>query len=120
MMILIAAVVIIKSLYGKYIEEREQRDIIENDSGFASYSFVDNMCYIIDVYVIPEKRISGMASNLCDQVCEIARRRGCGKIVTSVDPKTNGASGSMQVILKYGFKVFHTDGTLVWFEKELY
>jgi len=107
-----------KSFYGEYIKERENADIIENEYGFASYSFLDKMCYITDVYVIPEKRQSRIASDMCDEICVVAKERGCGKVVTSVDPKTFGATESIKAIVNYGFKVFLTDGTLIWFEKE--
>lgn len=107
------------SLYGRYIKERENRDIIEREHGFATYAFVDKMCYIVDVYVVPEQRQKGVASSLIREIEGVAIDQGATVIATTADPQTAGCSESMQAILAYGFICCGMDDRLIWFKKEL-
>lgn len=110
------------SLFGDYIKEREGKHIIEDEDGFATFVYCGDglqECYIVDIYVKPEKRKDGIASKYADLITEIARAEGCKILSGSVDPRTSGATSSLKVLLAYGFEVVGTANSLIWFKKEI-
>lgn len=110
------------SLYADYIKEREGRNIVEDEDGFATFIFCgpeQKECYIVDIYVRPEKRKTGKAASFADTITDIARKVGCTYLSGSVDARTNGATESLWVLLRYGFHVVGVAENLIWFRKEL-
>lgn len=108
-----------KSLYGQYIKERENFEIIEDEFGFASYIISGDECYLRDVYVVPEQRRSKKCFELADKVAAIAKYKGCTFMTGTVYPGANGSTESLKVLLKYGFKVSQTTSEKIIFIKEL-
>ena len=67
------------SHFANYIKERQNKEIIEDESGFATYYFIMPDCYIEDIYVIPEKRKAGIAAKYADKIAKIAQEKNCLK-----------------------------------------
>lgn len=108
------------SLYAEYIKEREGREIVETADGFATYTWLgEDSCYIVDIYVRPEARKSGVASSLADQVAVLAKEVGCKRLLGSVDPSLPSAGASFMVLLAYGMRPIGIERNLVFFEKEI-
>lgn len=108
------------SLYGDYIREREGKQIVENDFGFATYQFVDkDKCYIEDIYVAPSHRRQRVGKDLADKVAEIALESGCKKLIGSVKPSTYGSTESIKALIWYGFKLLFCEQDMIYLEKEL-
>ena len=108
------------SLYGSYIKEREDKEIIEDSRGFATYQFLDyDRCYIESIYVQPDFRNTNLASEMADKIAIIAKERGCTKLVGSVSPTANGATASLKVLLAYGFQLESSSNNLIVFVKDL-
>lgn len=93
------------SLYADYLKERTEDKIIEGESGFVTYRYVNNnrSVYIVDIYTVPERRQKGTASYLADLVAEEAKALGCTEMLGTVAPSTKGSTRSMKVLLAYGF-----------------
>lgn len=90
-------------MYGDYVKERLGDEILETSSGFATYRYTDeNTVYLIDLYVMRDFRNMGVAADLADRVCEIARVKGCTRMIGSVVPSSRGSADSMRVLLAYG------------------
>jgi hypothetical protein len=108
------------TLFAQYIKERENKEIIENDYGFVTYFFLANGdCYIEDVYIIPEKRRTKLASEFGQQVELLAKECGSKKVLGSVDINANNKTESMKFLLSYGFKLCYISGSLIYLSKEL-
>lgn len=108
------------SLYAQYIKERENKDIIESDEGFATYQIFDNgECYLQDIYVIPAKRKSGLATVMADQVVEVAKRKGCHTLVGSVCMDAKDPTRNMKVFLAYGMQVSKLMGNMIFLRKNI-
>lgn len=107
------------SLQALYAKEREGMETIEEDHGFITYKALPEEYRIFDIYVLPEHRKSGLASRMADQVVSLAKQNGCKIITGSVDTRANGATSSVKVLLAYGFKVLRTEGTMIYFLKEV-
>ena len=107
------------SLYGDYIQEREGKHIVENEHGFATYTLIPEAkeCYIMDVYVSPEKRKSGLAKQMVDEIQGIAKKQDYKYLTTTASPSTKNSTTSLNVILSCGFKLLRSEHDLIWFIK---
>lgn len=104
-------------MYKAYLEEREKKKFVEVEHGFATYQFIDKWCYICDIYVVPEHRQTKVASRLADKVAEIAIENGYDWLMGSVDVRAPGSSVSLLSQLRYGFKLLHNDGQMIYLDK---
>ena len=107
------------SLYAKYKKERENKETLENDYGFCIYEETPLGIYIEDLYVLPEVRKSGIASNFANEVKEIAKSKGLTYLFTSADKKALGWETSVKAIESYGFKLIKQEGTVLWYRREI-
>lgn len=107
------------SLYADYILEREGKLMVEDANGFASFAIANEECYIENIYVVPGKRLSGLASKYADQIVEIAKDKGCKYLTGSVKPSANGSTESMKALLGYGFKLLSASHDAIFFIKEI-
>lgn len=108
------------SLYGQYIKEREDYEILEDSEGFCTYKILDNgECYIRDIYVIPELRRSNKAESMANKVAEIAIREGCKLLVGSVCTISKDPTTSLKVLLAYGMKFHSIQDNMIYLIKEL-
>lgn len=108
------------SLYAKYIREREEKEILEYDEGFATFKIFDNgECYLQDIYVVPDARKTGMAAKMADKVVEIAKERGCNTLVGSVCVDDKNATLNMKIFLAYGMEIYKNSGTIIFLKKDI-
>lgn len=88
--------------------------------GFASYVFPDeNTCYIKDIYVVPELRKTGLASDIAANIEAIAKQRGCTRLIGSVVPSAKGSTSSLKVLLSYGFRLESSANDFILFVKDI-
>lgn len=109
-----------KSLYAEYIAEREDKEIIETDKGFAVFKIFDNKeCYLQDLYVIPDYRKTGLATEMTNKIVEIAKEKGCNTLIGSVCSDDKYATRNMKVFLAYGMQIYKTVGTMIFLKKDI-
>lgn len=107
------------NLWKQYLKEREDVDVIETETGFATYRFRGADCYIKDIYVKPECRQKGAASEIADKISSIAKAAGIFILTGSVDGRANGADISRKVLIGYGMAPYRTEGNVTYYFKEL-
>jgi GNAT superfamily N-acetyltransferase len=108
------------NLYAEYIKEREGSEIIVLDHGFVTYRQVDgNVFYLVDMYVEKAYRKSGVAWDLHNKVCDIARNAGATQLITSACTDAAGVTVSLKVILAGGFKYSSSNGNMLYFVHDL-
>ena len=107
------------SLWAKYKKEREGKEVLETENGFAVWYCQGDFCYIEDIFVDLSKRQEGVAAKMADEICLRAKERGCTKLLGSVNAQTNGANTSLKVLLGYGMKLHAVDGQMIFFIKEI-
>lgn len=111
------------SLYGDYIKERKNYEIIEDDRGFITFGHFEiegrPALYIEELYVKPEFRKQNVASEYAMHVERMAKELGIGRVIGSVSPTCNGAHESLLVLLAYGFKLLSCTEDLIYFVKEV-
>lgn len=94
------------SMYADYLRERTSDHIIETAFGWVSYRFIDeSTCYVVDIYVVPEERRTGKATELMNLVVERARIHGCSELLGSCQPTTRHSTASLRAQLGYGMQL---------------
>jgi len=106
-------------MFAEYIKERENKECIFSDKGFATFLFENKTCYIESIYVKQEHRKSGEASRLADKITEIAVEKGCNLLMGSVSPMANGSTASLKVLLAYGFNLVSSTNNFIILSKEI-
>lgn len=107
------------SLYAAYIAEREGKEIVEDQHGFATFSQLNDLLYIEDIFVVAEQRKNGYAAKYADQIAEIAKERGLKGLLGSVKPSAKGSTESLKILLAYGFRLHSSEQNAIFFVKEL-
>ena len=100
------------SLYGRYIREREDGHMLEENDYFVIYLFQKEGIYVRDIYVIPEKRNTGLIKKAHNKIVEITKANDLRYIYGSVNIDTAGPEISMQLMFSLGFRVFKLDERL--------
>lgn len=109
-----------ESLYAQYIKERENKDIIENDKGFATFQFLNNQqCYLQDIFVLPEYRETKIATEMADKVVEMAKEKNCNVLIGSVCADDKKATRNMKVFLAYGMQIDKVIGNMIFLKKDI-
>src|SRR4051812_37364023 len=107
------------SLYAQYIQERDNKHIVEDERGFATYFCINDGIYIEDIFVDKEHRHLGIAASYADKIANIARESGYKKLYGSVVPAKSSSTTSLKVLLAYGFSLSHCDQNIIYMVKEL-
>ncbi len=108
------------SLYADYVKERLGRGTIETEDGFATFEYLDeDTVYIVDLYVVPEKRKSNIAAKMADKVMEEAIKVGKKFMMGTVDTTTKHAEVSCKVLEAYGMKIYQVVGPTVFYFKDI-
>ncbi|MGE3608006.1 MAG: GNAT family N-acetyltransferase [Bacteriovoracaceae bacterium] len=110
------------SLYADYINEIDcGRKIIESNDYFVAYFIHPHgECYIEDMYIIPEKRKSGLCFEILRSIEEIAKSNNC-KILSHAIVKTHKNKDHVEgASVAFGFKFHSETETEKNFIKELY
>ncbi len=109
-----------KSLYGQYLEERENQSIVESEDGFATYKIFDNgECYLRDIFVVLSKRNLRLATEMADKVVEIAKEHRCHTLTGSVCVDDKNATRNMKVFLAYGMQIQNVIGSMIFLNKDI-
>jgi GNAT superfamily N-acetyltransferase len=109
------------ALLASYARERFGCET-ENDpgKGFATWKMLDpTSVYLVDIYVGPDFRRSGVAAELANRVAALALKAGAKRMIGSVETKSATATEAMKAILAYGFKITHVEGSMIYLAKEL-
>lgn len=107
------------SNYALYIKEREGKDIIETEQGFATYYFDEDSVYIADVYVRPEYRNKNVAKDFFETIEEIAKEKGLKECITYADTSAKGYEISKSALLSNSFEIIGFVDNMVFFKRNL-
>jgi len=108
------------SLYGQYIAERRGQGIIETDYGFISFDYpTQDIVFIVDMYIVPEKRESGLGNELVYAMCREAVKSGHTQLVSGVDLSAPGAERNCKIAEKQGAKMFKVVEPMAYYVMEI-
>ena len=98
--------------------ESYNRHLYENEYGFITWQILGNACVINTLYVKPEHRQEGRASELADYVVELIRGK-VENLVCEIDIRSNTAIEAYNSITKYGFEKTGQIGNYIILQKDL-
>jgi GNAT superfamily N-acetyltransferase len=109
------------SLYANYLTERTNDKILESDRGFAVYRMLPEQkaVYIIDIFVHPDFRKTGLATQMADEIAGIAKKEGFSEMFGSVVPSCKGSADSVRVLLAYGMRVEYAVNDFIVFKRAI-
>ncbi len=107
------------SLWADYYKERLDASVIENDRAFIAYQLFPDHCFILELYVSPVYRQSGIGKDLVEQVKKEAVLHGCKTLTASISPESNHSSETMIASLQVGFKLFKSTNNSIIIYQEL-
>jgi predicted GNAT superfamily acetyltransferase len=109
-------------MWCNYIKERLGHESVYNESGFLTYTSSPNSVLILDAYVVPEKRNSGVMQELFNDVFLKAVESNKDNLYASVAPNEqlkNTNTAALKFLLKNGFQLLKADNKNVFFVKNL-
>jgi len=107
------------SLYSLYLSEKEGKETLEYpDHGFVTYKVVGKTCHICVIYVKPEVRDGKVARDLMKAVIQKVSDR-CTALTAACFTKQANTTGTLKILLQYGFEVVGTDNHDILLYKEL-
>ena len=108
------------SMYKEYIEEQlPNRFVYENEHGFLTYNKNDTVLRLEEIYIKPEYRRKGLATSFYNKMEEIGKELKCTELMGSIIIGTNNSEGSMMCLLKNKFKLYYTDGTMIYLHRTI-
>lgn len=109
------------SHYAKYLQEKTDDKIIENQSGFVTYRYLNDgqSVYIVDIYIIPEERRKMKATLFADLIAKEAKSKGAKEMLGTVVPSNKNSTASLKVLLSYGFELKSSSNDLIIFRKDI-
>lgn len=107
------------SHFAQYTLERTDRLVLEDERGFATYVFYPECVYIEDVYVAPEFRRNGVASEFVETIEKLARSRSITKCAVTVAPQAKTCMDSLKAVIALNFKLIKADNSLLYFERNI-
>lgn len=109
------------SLYADYVRERNRWDVIENDDGFLAYQFGEGVCWVRELFIVPEKRNKHRARAMLDALAEQCAKKDVRFFYATVCPYARDSDAVLTMALKYGFKLNDVDpvGRVVVLRKDL-
>lgn len=112
-------------MYAAYLRESQNKEMLETPHGFLTYGFncVPGVSfphvYIEDLYVVPSARKTHVATEMADRVADIARERGVTKMIGSVSLGRKGADANLEVLKRYGMRLFAAHDQTIFTIKDL-
>jgi hypothetical protein len=93
------------TLYAKYILEREEMNILEDEYCFVTYRILGQSLYVKDAHIEESKRGGFTYKRFLNELIEIAKAQDCRAIMTTVYLWDKNKDYNLQCNLKAGFKV---------------
>lgn len=93
------------TLIAKYLKEREDKRIIEDERGFIIYKIQGEECFIAEAFVDESARGTSAGMDLIRHLCAEAKAEGCKAISGTVWVNANGSMRALRAGLKMGFKI---------------
>jgi L-amino acid N-acyltransferase YncA len=107
------------SMWADYTSERLGKLTLEKEYGFVVFHFQGETCFIDDLFIVKEKRLKGLGSQLADEVAFIAKGNGLKNLICTVFPKALNSTESLAAVLAYGFKLMGSDQQYIYMKKEI-
>lgn len=107
------------SPYAPYIKARLNADILEDDTGFITYTIAGEECFIQDMAVRQGFCGQGYGKSLIADLEELAKKSGCKFISANVQIWDKGASNTLTAAFKTGFELSTANNQFITIIKKI-
>lgn len=107
------------SLYAQYVFEREGLTVISTGDAFLSYKFREKECFLQDIFVAKEKRMTSIGRQMLQQLFDIAIANGSNVVTANIYTKDPNANDTLKAALACGFKIISSGNNVLLIAKEL-
>lgn len=97
-------------------EINNNRYIDYTEDYFITYAVRDNDCVLEDIYIVPEKRGTGLLKDIIEKMVTKGKEHNCTYLVGTA--KTNDAT-SIKGHIKTGFVFLKEENNIIYFVREL-
>lgn len=109
-----------EQMFRDYMLTREQVHLELFEHGFITYKQEDaDTIYAIDLYCTPDQRHNGKTLEFYNKFEQSIKQRGFKNLITSVAFFDDNSTTMLGYMLKSGYKLFSSDGNLLYVRKEL-
>lgn len=105
-----------KPLIIQYLNEYG-REYFENEDGFFTYSFEENVMCVWDVFIKPDRRNIGNCKKLFETTLKFAADKGCESIEGYVDKEYDHKERSILMLQALGFNYYKETEECIWFRR---
>lgn len=107
------------SLWAQSCEEYDETKCIEYDWGFITYRFINDVVFMPDLYIVPDKRRLGFGLRLLTEVESIAKREGKLWLASEIRLSSKGAVEALKAHLGVGFKPTSAQSDIIVMSREV-
>jgi len=105
--------------YAKYIKEKANHQLFEDDFGFITFEVTNCIIHIHDLWVDPDYRHKGHGSKLIEEVLKANKTEEIKYLSSSVQLNANYVTETLKAQLHYGFSVVGANENEIKLLKEL-
>ena len=107
------------TLYAKYMKERQNAEILENENGFIVYGIGGEECFLMEIYIEPSSRGGPTLKRLMDTLSDIAMECGCKSISATIHVVDPHATKTIASAIKIGFEIKVAQNGIIIIAKNL-
>lgn len=107
------------SLYGQYIKERDETEILEKEFGYITYKILNNELHVFNLFVVKDQRNTGLGFKLCKELETLAKEKGCTRAMTTVVLGISTQTEALKFHLRYGLKLLSANKDYIILGKEI-
>ena len=105
--------------YAKYIKQRANSEVLENENGFIIYRIVRDECFIVDMFVDKDLCGAGVCRKLINDLSAIAKENSCEFISGNIHLNDPGCHKTIMAAIHVGFKIIKADLNILVIKKDL-
>jgi len=102
-----------------YNKERRGADYIETEQGFITFLISGDECFIEDLFIRPDCRLKGHATELVTAAKERGIKQGSKVLTGTIKLDTYGATDALKFHLKYGAHLVSAHNNVIVMAKEI-
>ena len=108
-----------KSLYSKFVLEREGVSTHETENFFFTYKNCGEEFHVFDMFIDEQSRCTDAASKMMEKIRELWRASGCKYIVASAIAGLPNSEKSLKLQFRWGMKLLKCEGNKIITYKDI-
>jgi GNAT superfamily N-acetyltransferase len=107
------------NLWESYYSERYGANTVSTEHGFIVYLINAPVCIVWEIFIVKEKRQSGLGKMLVNQVETLAKLDGCTRLLAQIEVFSATANEALLGAMHVGFRLQELEGNRIILAKQL-